>query len=492
MGKSEIRVSCNDQVLKITDAPVLAAGGLNEVRVIFSFCEKWVGFVKTAIFYRDEEEVYYAVLDENDTCIVPWEVCYEEGAFYFGVFGERDSIRRTSNVVKYKVRKGAINPDMMPSEPSPGVYDQFLTEIAKIRADNEAFVADVENTLTEATGHNIASIEKTGTAGLVDTYTITFLDESTQTYTVTNGARGQQGEQGASIYLCNTYDVLNPGGGTFVDVDASPTYFTDGFPKANELFITQSGYIGCVRNVRIGTTNDGKTSHTFSYQFVANLNGQRGEKGNPGIQGEKGDKGDPGEKGRDGYTPLKGIDYFDGEKGDPGYTPVKGVDYFTESDIAEVIAQASGLPHLGILPTNIDDLSLPQGIYEIMIAPSVEGIFFGTFINIISGSNGLQIAIAGNADNLSGSMCIRNLSGSGWSRWQWTNKTLTFTGAVTGTYDGTSDVTINVPATAGEKGDPGAPGYTPLKGIDYYTEADKTEMVNAVLAALPAAEGVAF
>ena len=35
-------------------------------------------------------------------------------------------------------------------------------------------------------------------------------------------------------------------------------------------------------------------------------------------------------------------------------------------------------------------------------------------------------------------------------------------------------------------------GYTPQKGIDYYTEADKTEMVNAVLAALPTAEGGSF
>lgn len=31
----------------------------------------------------------------------------------------------------------------------------------------------------------------------------------------------------------------------------------------------------------------------------------------------------------------------------------------------------------------------------------------------------------------------------------------------------------------------GEPGYTPVKGEDYYTEADKAEMVEAVLAALP-------
>jgi hypothetical protein len=42
------------------------------------------------------------------------------------------------------------------------------------------------------------------------------------------------------------------------------------------------------------------------------------------------------------------------------------------------------------------------------------------------------------------------------------------------------------------KGDPGDPGKTPEKGTDYYTESDKAEMVNAVLAALPAAEGASF
>lgn len=49
------------------------------------------------------------------------------------------------------------------------------------------------------------------------------------------------------------------------------------------------------------------------------------------IKGDKGDRGEKGEKGNDGYTPIKGIDYFDGEKGDkgePGYTPRKGIDYF--------------------------------------------------------------------------------------------------------------------------------------------------------------------
>ena len=44
----------------------------------------------------------------------------------------------------------------------------------------------------------------------------------------------------------------------------------------------------------------------------------------------------------------------------------------------------------------------------------------------------------------------------------------------------------------GPQGPAGADGYTPIKGTDYFTESDKTELVNSVLAALPAAKGVSF
>ena len=38
----------------------------------------------------------------------------------------------------------------------------------------------------------------------------------------------------------------------------------------------------------------------------------------------------------------------------------------------------------------------------------------------------------------------------------------------------------------------GADGKTPVKGVDYYTEADKEEMVQAVLAALPNGDEVSY
>lgn len=44
----------------------------------------------------------------------------------------------------------------------------------------------------------------------------------------------------------------------------------------------------------------------------------------------------------------------------------------------------------------------------------------------------------------------------------------------------------------GEPGTPGAAGHTPVKGTDYWTAADKQEIVNNVLAALPDGTEVAY
>ena len=67
----------------------------------------------------------------------------------------------------------------------------------------------------------------------------------------------------------------------------------------------------------------------------------------------------------------------------------------------------------------------------------------------------------------------------------WNGTVLTITSA-----SGTSSADLK--GDKGDKGADGAAGYTPVKGTDYYTEADKNEMVQLVLAALPIAEEAGF
>lgn len=56
----------------------------------------------------------------------------------------------------------------------------------------------------------------------------------------------------------------------------------------------------------------------------------------------------------------------------------------------------------------------------------------------------------------------------------------------------TSGATSTFQVMNGSQGSPGDPGYTPVRGTDYWTDADKSEIINDVLVALPTAEGVAF
>lgn len=101
--------------------------------------------------------------------------------------------------------------------------------------------------------------------------------------------------------------------------------------------------------------------------------------------------------GKDGYTPVKGVDYTDGKD---GYTPQKNVDYFDGKDGED-------------------------------------------------GDDGVSVTH------------------------YWNGTTLFVTSASGTTY---SDLK-------------GTDGRTPVKGVDYFTDSDKTELVNAVLAMIPIYNG---
>lgn len=70
-------------------------------------------------------------------------------------------------------------------------------------------------------GRGITSIVKTSTAGLVDTYTITYTDNTTSTFDVTNGAAGEAGatiasvEKTATVGKVDTYTITMTDGETF-------------------------------------------------------------------------------------------------------------------------------------------------------------------------------------------------------------------------------------------------------------------------------------
>lgn len=69
------------------------------------------------------------------------------------------------------------------------------------------FDDDTTTTFTVTNGKGIESIEKTSTSGLVDTYTITFNDNTTGTFTVTNAKSITSIEKTGTSGLIDTYTI---------------------------------------------------------------------------------------------------------------------------------------------------------------------------------------------------------------------------------------------------------------------------------------------
>lgn len=130
---SVIKVKCTDQVLTYENTPVIASGGLNENFIEFSFCNQWDGYARTAVFWRNEEEAYHVVLDEKDSGQIPPEITDVDGVIYIGVFGvDNEHRQRTSNVLTYRIEKGAITTGTKPSSPTPDIYTQILAGYANL------------------------------------------------------------------------------------------------------------------------------------------------------------------------------------------------------------------------------------------------------------------------------------------------------------------------------------------------------------------------
>lgn len=138
---SIIKASCIDQTLTLTNTPVIASGGVGEDFVEFTFCPLWDGYIKTGVFYNDRG-VFYSILDDTDTCVVPVQALQIPGNLFIAVFGNKNGTTRTSEVLQYQIVEGAVTtvPD-----PDPDVYAQICQEIAELRAEWEGVKLETPN-----------------------------------------------------------------------------------------------------------------------------------------------------------------------------------------------------------------------------------------------------------------------------------------------------------------------------------------------------------
>ena len=186
-------------------------------------------------------------------------------------------------------------------------------------------------------------------------------------------------------------------------------------------------------------------------------------------------------KGKDGYTPVKGVDYFDGESvgiadydADDDFTTVA----FTNGDVIRI---PSGV---GIKNIRLSNASEKGNTYEIELTNGQSYEFVapaGPAGKSVAGKSAYEVACDNGfvgdeedwLDSLQGPKGNNGSHGVSVTH-AWEGTTLIVTSA-----SGTTSADLK-----GEKGD------TPIKGVDYFTEAEKAEMTASAEEALSEAQEV--
>lgn len=205
---SVIKIKCINQALYFEHTPVIASGDKGVDFVEFSFCSKWDGYQRVAVFWRTEEEVYHVNLDASDTCAIPREVMTQEGVLYLGAFGVNDAgQRRTTQVLTYRIEKGAIVAGGVAPDPSPSIYDQLLALYTEM---NEKYI-DVTETMTYKADLVDGKVPASQLPGFVDDV----LEYSSKS------AFPATGESGKLYVAMDTNLTHRWGGSTYVEVSSS-------------------------------------------------------------------------------------------------------------------------------------------------------------------------------------------------------------------------------------------------------------------------------
>lgn len=298
-----IKVSVKNKIAKAPDDALYICGNSDFV-LAFDFDDEWDGYDhKTARFIYNgthEDKIF-----TGSQCAIP--IIANTHTIKVGVYAGNLS---TTTPALISASKSILCDNPPPADPLPDVYNQLM---AKLNELSEKAVSPEE--ITDAVEAALVQAKESGEF---------------------DGKDGRDGVDGKDGYTpVKNVDYFDGEPGT-PGRDGDPG--KDGQPGKDGSSVTVSA-------VSESTVDGGTNVVTFSDGKTLNI--KNGKAGTPGKDGTN------GKDGKDGYTPQKGVDYFDGEdgkpgepgapgkdgaKGDPGYTPQRGTDYWTAADQTQIVS----------------------------------------------------------------------------------------------------------------------------------------------------------
>lgn len=155
---SVVKIYTNDQELALVSAPLIASQDVNEDYLEIEFDESWTGYGTVALFYAEghEDDVYTTVVN-GGRALIPHEVLTDHGKIHLGLCGSKGSSVKTSEALEYEIVRGlASGTESAP--PTPGIYEQMLSAVGQIRAEQSAYEAEMTSRADELTDDVEAAI----------------------------------------------------------------------------------------------------------------------------------------------------------------------------------------------------------------------------------------------------------------------------------------------------------------------------------------------
>jgi hypothetical protein len=148
-----IKARTKNQLLTITERPIIASGDVNTVVVYFEFDPTWAAFnIKFACFHKANQPhvVYKMLISDDGYATVPHEVLDDAGDIFFGVKGyihDSPEIVKTSVNVKYSIQNGS---DYTGGKtPTPDEFAQMMQEVGDIKQTVSEEMAAMNATLQD-------------------------------------------------------------------------------------------------------------------------------------------------------------------------------------------------------------------------------------------------------------------------------------------------------------------------------------------------------
>ncbi len=310
---------------------IVASDSIDFLKCQFSLSSsEWKDLSLVAQFAQGDN-VWNMVIGDDYSCDFPSEIV--AGTVSVSVFGQESggTVRGTTVPATFKVTQSGFSGDgETPIPPTPDLYSQLLALMER--------------------GIGIAEdgVQKTGSVGAVDTYTMTFTDGTVYTYEITNGVDGTNGIDGTngadgadgvgivSIELTGSYSTPFYS----FQTETNGQYYLDVIPNVGDtgLNIYDSDFALIATDGVCSTLTIGNTSYLRVDSDTANLticrwsgnndtspmsiytitlsdgttstftvkNGQDGTDGVDGINGVNGTDGQDGTDGTDGSDGLDG------------------------------------------------------------------------------------------------------------------------------------------------------------------------------------------